>query len=125
MAASVSGATICLQKPGSKSRRARDATSSFARRSVAAPRSPHAAKASVIRSDAGAGRGQHCAPLRAVVDAAPIATKKVYTLQLLYHKLMEFARQPCLLARASILLAGYMLIAMTCMAAWVRVYIYI
>ncbi|KAG0518024.1 hypothetical protein BDA96_09G139900 [Sorghum bicolor] len=76
MAASVSGATICLQKPGSKSRRARDATSSFARRSVAAPRSPHAAKASVIRSDAGAGRGQHCAPLRAVVDAAPIATKK-------------------------------------------------
>ena len=77
MAASVSGATICLQKPGSKGRRARDATS-FARRSVAAPRSPHAAKASVIRSDAGAGRGQHCSPLRAVVDAAPIATKKVY-----------------------------------------------
>jgi hypothetical protein len=91
MAASVSGATICLQKPGSKGRRARDATS-FARRSVAAPRSPHAAKASVIRSDAGAGRGQHCSPLRAVVDAAPIATKKVYILQLLET---EFARHAC------------------------------
>lgn len=81
MAASVSGATICLQKVSSKSRRARDASSAFARRSVAAPRPAHGAKASVIRcSDAGKGRGQHCAPLRAVVDAAPIATKKVYPL---------------------------------------------
>lgn len=89
-AASVSGA-ICL-KPSSKgSRRAREATS-FARRSVAATRAP-LAKASVIRSDAGAGRGQHCPPLRAVVDAAPIATKKVSLLELLQTDEF-FARQP-------------------------------
>nr|ACL53045.1 unknown [Zea mays] len=74
MAASVSRA-ICVQKPGSKCTRDREATS-FARRSVAAPRPPHAKAAGVIRSDSGAGRGQHCSPLRAVVDAAPIQTTK-------------------------------------------------
>jgi pyruvate, orthophosphate dikinase len=78
MAASVSRA-ICVQKPGSKCTRDREATS-FARRSVAAPRPPHAKAAGVIRSDSGAGRGQHCSPLRAVVDAAPIQTTKKVSL---------------------------------------------
>lgn len=74
MAAAVSRA-ICVQKPGSKCSRDREATS-FARRTVAAPRPPRAKAAGVIRSDSGAGRGQQCSPLRAVVDAASIQTTK-------------------------------------------------
>ncbi|PWZ11781.1 Pyruvate, phosphate dikinase 2 [Zea mays] len=79
MAASVSTSrVICLQKPGPEgsSRGARE-VAPFTRQSVAAPRRPHGANASVIiGSDSGAGRGQHSPPLRAVVDAGPVQTTK-------------------------------------------------
>jgi hypothetical protein len=83
MAASVSTSrVICLQKPGPEgsSRGARE-VAPFTRQSVAAPRRPHGANASVIiGSDSGAGRGQHSPPLRAVVDAGPVQTTKKVSL---------------------------------------------
>ncbi|KAJ1262829.1 hypothetical protein BS78_09G139800 [Paspalum vaginatum] len=77
MASVSSRAAVCLRRPGSAGRSGREAASS--RRPVAAPRALHA-EASVVRLVSGSGRGQHCAPARAVVDAAPIqtATKRVF-----------------------------------------------
>uniref|UniRef100_K3ZAV6 Uncharacterized protein n=1 Tax=Setaria italica TaxID=4555 RepID=K3ZAV6_SETIT len=73
--ASVSRAVWSLQRPVSNGTMTREAPSG--RRSVAAPRSRRA-KAVVVRSESGSGRGEHCAPARAVADVAPIqATKKV------------------------------------------------
>nr|ATD84648.1 pyruvate orthophosphate dikinase [Setaria italica] len=72
--ASVSRAVWSLQRPVSNGTMTREAPSG--RRSVAAPRSRRA-KAVVVRSESGSGRGEHCAPARAVADVAPIqATKK-------------------------------------------------
>ncbi|WVZ98488.1 hypothetical protein U9M48_043927 [Paspalum notatum var. saurae] len=74
MASSVSSSrAVCLRRPGSSAGKGREAASS--RRSVAAPRAL-LAEASVVRLASGSGRGQHCAPARAVVDAAPIQTTK-------------------------------------------------
>jgi hypothetical protein len=107
MAAAVSRA-ICVQKPGSKCSRDREATS-FARRTVAAPRPPRAKAAGVIRSDSGAGRGQQCSPLRAVVDAASIQTTKKVSLAALRNRIREAASN----SREHFWLAGYMYVAVT------------
>ncbi|KAF8765673.1 hypothetical protein HU200_008170 [Digitaria exilis] len=74
---SVTKVVIGLQRPGSNGLRSREVVPSSGRRSVATPCARHAAKAAVIRSESSSGRGQHCAPAKAVADAAPIqATKK-------------------------------------------------
>nr|CAB3461520.1 unnamed protein product [Digitaria exilis] len=74
---SVTKVVIGLQRPGSNGLRNREVVPSSGRRSVATPCARHAAKAAVIRSESSSGRAQHCAPAKAVADAAPIqATKK-------------------------------------------------
>ncbi|KAK3138809.1 hypothetical protein QOZ80_5AG0373660 [Eleusine coracana subsp. coracana] len=71
--ASVTRAVCCVQSPTSNGRRSSELASG--RRSVAASRT-RLTKATVIRAS---GRGEHCAPAKAIADAAPVtATKRVY-----------------------------------------------
>ncbi|CAN6328299.1 unnamed protein product [Urochloa humidicola] len=75
----VSQAVCSLQSLGLNGGRLIEASSSSSRRWVAAPRAAAArhAKAGVtIRSESASGRGEHCAPAKAVADAAPITTTK-------------------------------------------------
>ncbi|KAL6910013.1 hypothetical protein ACP4OV_001271 [Aristida adscensionis] len=65
---------ICVQSPGANGGKSREAASG--RRSVAAPRARPHAKPSVLRSASLSGRGQHCAPAKAVAAEVPTTTKK-------------------------------------------------
>jgi hypothetical protein len=75
MMASASRAICCVQRLVSNGRRSSEAAP--ARRLVAAPMTRHS-KASVIRSELGSSRGQHCAPANAIADSAPITATKVH-----------------------------------------------
>ncbi|CAN6333130.1 unnamed protein product [Urochloa humidicola] len=73
----VSQAVCSLQSLGLNGGRVIEASSSSSRRSVAAAPRAAAAKAGVvIRSESASSRGEHCAPAKAVADAAPITTTK-------------------------------------------------
>ncbi|CAL4893498.1 unnamed protein product [Urochloa decumbens] len=73
----VSRAVCSLQSLGLNGGRVIEASSSSSRRSVAATRAARHAKAGVVvRSEPASARGEHCAPAKAVADAAPITTTK-------------------------------------------------
>jgi hypothetical protein len=56
----------------------------------------------VARSESGSGRGEHCAPARAVADVAPIATKKVNRVRnSSYHYTLKWLEAGSQLARST------------------------